>query len=247
MKPRIKISHLLLRPSSQADISNEIWNSVMAKQHESISAFRSIASEFSAYTQYYNEVNRTELPVLTCAAPEILSASKDLGSVGSSLSYGHYGAYLAHRSAIEDFGDFDALLVVESDVTFFINPSEMVDVIYGAYTYALQHRFSLVTFGEVVYGSGSLASQSDTEIDLGAYKQIDHFLNTHCYLIMRSEREAICRKLRTSGWHSPDIWLYWNYDRRSPILSLKAPVAFEISGYSVADYVNKPAGGPARV
>jgi hypothetical protein len=56
---------------------------------------------------------------------------------------------------------------------------------------------------------------------------------------MRSERESIQRKILVTGWHSWDIWMYWNYDRRSHIISTLSPAVYEIDGYSAVDYSNK--------
>jgi hypothetical protein len=240
--PKIKIAHLLLSPGSPGDIPDHIWNSVMFKQQQSIDAFRGIADNFAVYSQYHNNVNRTELPVDNCADPAIIRNSTTNFDVtdGAALTYGHYGAYKAHSSAINDFGDYDALLVVEGDISYSMSPDEFTKVIYDAYEYALQRQISIVTFGEVRYGWGSLASAQNTEIIYNdQYKRIDHFLNTHCYLIMRSERESIQRKILVTGWHSWDIWMYWNYDRRSHIISTLSPAVYEIDGYSAVDYSNK--------
>jgi hypothetical protein len=239
MKPRIKISHLLLDPNTPEDIPQERWTSAMDKQRQSINAFSAMATEFACYSQHYNRVNRTELPVGSCAQPSIINPSKHFVNNPPVLSYGHYGAYAAHRAAINDFGDFDALLIVESDVVYDLSPAEMTKVIYDAYEHALMNRGAMVTFAEVKYGQGSIAAERDTAVVQGNYKRIDHFLCAHCYLVMRSERERIQRKLSTTGWHAWDIWLYWNYDRRTTIYSTLQPLVHEPDGYSVIDYGNK--------
>jgi hypothetical protein len=211
----------------------------MSKQQQSVSAFQALATNFACYSQHYNRVNRTELPTTSCAQPSIINTSKSLDNSPPVLSYGHYGAYAAHRAAINDFGDFDALLVVESDVVYDLRPDEMSDAIYRAYEYAMMNSGAMVTFGEVKYGQGSIAAECDTAVYYEHYKRIDHFLCAHCYLILRSERERIQRKLSTTGWHAWDIWLYWNYDRRTPLYATLQPLVHEPDGYSVIDYNHK--------
>jgi hypothetical protein len=238
-RPKIKICHLLLDPNQPQDIHPEKWDSVMRKQNASIAAFQKIANNFSCYSQMYSVVNRTELPSENCAQPEIINTSKEFVNAPPVLSYGHYGAYVAHRSAIEDFGNYDAILVIESDVVYDASPEEMVNEIYEAYEFGVQRSGAMFTFGAVSYGMASRASYSDTAIEIGKYKQIDHFLCAHCYMVFGSEKESMQNKLKNSGWHAWDIWLYWNYDTRVPIFSTKEPLVHEPVGYSVIDYQNK--------
>jgi hypothetical protein len=59
------------------------------------------------------------------------------------------------------------------------------------------------------------------------------------YLVMKSERESILEKIETTGWHSPDFWLAWNYNRKSKILVSKEKLVYQKEGYSVLDYLEK--------
>jgi glycosyltransferase involved in cell wall biosynthesis len=238
-KPRIKICHLLLDPNQPQDIHPERWSSTMNKQKASIAAFEKISSNFACYSQMYSVVNRTDLPSENCAQPEIINASKEFANVPPVLSYGHYGAYVAHRSAIEDFGNYDAILVIESDVVYDVSPEEMVKEIYDAYEFGVQRSGAMFTLGAVSYGTASRASVNDTAIYMGKYKQVDHFLCAHCYMVFGSEKESIQNKLKNSGWHAWDIWIYWNYDTRVPIFATTKPLVHEPSGYSVIDYEEK--------
>lgn len=239
VRPRIKICHLLLDPNQPQDIHPERWGSVMDKQKASVAAFEKIASNFACYSKMYSVVNRTNLPSENCAQPEIINTSKEFINVPPVLSYGHYGAYVAHRSAIEDFGNYDAILVIESDVVYDVSPEEMVKEIYDAYEFGVQRSGAMFTFGAVSYGTASRASISDTAIYMDKYKQIDHFLCAHCYMVFSSEKESIQGKLKNSGWHAWDIWLYWNYDTRVPIFATTEPLVHEPAGYSVIDYEEK--------
>jgi hypothetical protein len=46
-------------------------------------------------------------------------------------------------------------------------------------------------------------------------------------------------KIKTTGWHSPDFWLAWNYNMKSKVLVSKDPICFQREGYSALDYLEK--------
>ena len=73
----------------------------------------------------------------------------------------------------------------------------------------------------------------------GDWLEVPHFLMGTTYLVMKSERESILKKIETTGWHSPDFWLAWNYNMKSKILVSKEPICFQKEGYSVLDYLEK--------
>lgn len=240
-EPKIKLVHLLLDPKEKKDIPIEMWNSRMQKQTQSIDCWRRIADKFYSYTEIYSKVNRDDLPAETCADPGIINYSKDFVNSPPVLSYGHYGAYKAHRDAIlnEFNNDVDALLILEGDVQFSISPEEMYHRIKEAVKFSTCNNASLFTLGPVSYGTASRASIRDTSIDFGEYRKIDHFLCAQCYLILKKERTSIQNKLLNTGWHAWDIWLYWNYDTRVPIFATKDPLVWEPDGSSMIDYKDK--------
>jgi hypothetical protein len=51
--------------------------------------------------------------------------------------------------------------------------------------------------------------------------------------------ENILNKIKTTGWHSPDFWLAWNYNMKSKLLVSKDPICFQKEGYSALDYLEK--------
>ena len=240
-RPKIKVVHMVLAPEWRADLPEDLWESRMNSQQNSISCWRGIASRFSTYTEKYSFVNRTELPSENCAEPTILDSSKELWRKPPALTYGHYGVYTAHRNAIVDefTEDLDAILLIEGDTMFKVPSSEMADVVYNAYEFAKENGGKMVTFADVRYGWSSLAAERDTSVDVGDYKIVDHFMPAYCYLVMASERESLLEKINTSGWHSWDIWLYWNYDRKSTLFATKEQYVFECSGSSMADYTER--------
>jgi hypothetical protein len=241
LQPKIKLVHLLLNPRDPKDIPSEMWESRISKQTQSIECWRKTSDFFHSYNEIYTDINRDEIPAETCADPGIINYSKEFQNIPPVLSFGHYGAYKAHRNAIlNEFNpDIDALLVVEGDVQFSITPEEMYKKISDAVKFSTCSNASLLTLAPVSYGTGSRASYSDTSVDFGDYSKIDHFLCAHCYLILKKERESIHYKLLNTGWHAWDIWLYWNYDTRVPIFSVKTPLVWEPDGSSMIDYKAK--------
>ena len=240
-EPRIKVVHLLLNPDFRGDVPPGMWSSRMEKQDKSIRCWSAVAHRFAHYVQSYSLVNRTELPSEGCAEPGIIERRYSHDRQPPLLSYGHYGAYASHRRALmEEFSeDVDAILVVEGDVVFDLSPNEMARKIYDGFAFASENSGSMVTFGEVKYGWASAAAQRDTEVVMGDWKKIDHFLCAHCYLVMASERQSIQEKLHTTGWHAWDIWMYWNYDCRVPIFAPLSPLVYEPLGISSIDYVDR--------
>lgn len=238
---KIKFIHLLLNPDNRQDIPQDLWESRISKQSNSINCWRRISHKFSSYVERYSIINRFEIPKENCAQPELVNYSKDLKLNPPVLSYGHWGAYKAHRDAIlfEFSQDCDAVLIVEGDVVFDLNPEEMWQRIESAVEFSKSNNGSLLTFAKVSYGLGSRASVGDSSQDFGDYKKIDHFLCAQCYLVMSNERESIQNKLMNTGWHAWDIWMYWNYDCRVPIFSTKESLVYEPIGASMIDYVSK--------
>lgn len=237
-RPKIKIVHLLLVPTWSGDLPTEMWESRMHNQAASVECWRRIAPEFSSYVERYVYVNRDELPEEGCADPSIIDRSLDLVKSPPSLSYGHYGVYTAHSSALmEEFGEhLDGIVLIESDTRFEVDPEEMAAKIYRAYEFALQNDGRMVSLAHVGYGVASRAAEYDTSVDMGEWKMVDHFMPAYCYLVMSSERESIKEKIRNSGWHSWDIWLYWNYDCKSRLFATSVPYVMDYSGISMADY-----------
>ena len=237
--PKIKIVHLLLNPDNNKDIPLEMWASTVQRQKRSIDSFSDKAHHFYAYTQIYSDVNREELPSESCAQPEIINPSKELKNEPPVLSYGHYGAYLAHRrGATQEFSDdLDALIILEGDVVSPLDSSDFHKRVMETYHFGLEHEAGLITFDKVVFNSGG-DYWSEVE-DHGKWLKIPHFLLGSMYMVFKREKDEIKRKYESSGWHSPDIWLSWNYHNRCPIFATKTPIVGQTHGASMIDYLER--------
>ena len=235
----IKVVHLLLDPNHQEDILDSNWRSTIEKQNLSIKCWEKMSHKFSSYVQRYTIVNRTELPSENCMDPGIINYSKEFKNEPPVLTYGHYGAYRAHTQGIyENFDeDVDILIVAEGDSYTDLNPDEFYSKVIEAYEMCQKIDGKIVSFaGPCFMTGGDWWSMSK---DRGDWIEVPHFLMGTTYLIMKSEREGILNKVETTGWHSPDFWLAWNYNMKSRILVSKEKITYQKEGYSVLDYLEK--------
>lgn len=237
--PNIRLVHLLLDPAEQKDIPDAQWESNLDKQRQSIECFEKIKTKFSSYVQSYSVLNREVVPEENCAQPGIINRTKEFVNEPPVLSYGHYGAFMAHkRGVIENFHeDIDLLIIIEGDVITHLSPDEFYNKVIEAYNLGIQNEACLISFAQRMYLSG--ANWWEHDIDFGNWIKVIHFILGSTYLIFKSERESIINKFQTTGWHSPDIWLAWNYSGKCPIFVSKEAIVHQVEGYSTLDYKNK--------
>jgi hypothetical protein len=240
IKPiNIKVVHLLLDPNKQEDILDLNWKSTIEKQNLSIQCWENMKDKFTSYVQRYSVVNRTELPYENCMDPRIINPSKEFKNEPPVLTYGHYGAYRAHTQGIkENFdSDVDILIIAEGDSYTDLSPDEFYNSIIEAHSLCERIDGKIVSFAGPCYMTGG--EWWNMTKDHGIFMEVPHFLMGTTYLVMKSERESILEKIETTGWHSPDFWLAWNYNRKSKILVSKEKLVYQKEGYSVLDYLEK--------
>ena len=235
----IKFVHLLLDPNESQDIAESNWKSTVDKQNLSIQCWENMKHKFTSYVQRYSVVNRTELPVETCMDPHIINTSKEFKNEPPVLTYGHYGAYRAHTQGIyENFDeDVDVLIIAEGDSYTNLSPDEFYNKVVESQSLCKRINGKIVSFAGPCYMTGGEWWNMTKEHD--DWLQVPHFLMGTTYLVMKSERESILNKIETTGWHSPDFWLAWNYHLKSKILVSKEPLCFQKEGYSALDYLEK--------
>ena len=235
----IKFVHLLLDPNDPQDISESNWKSTVDKQNLSIQCWENIKHKFTSYIKRYSVVNRTDLPVENCMDPHIINTSKEFKNEPPVLTYGHYGAYRAHTQGIyENFDeDVDVLIVAEGDSYTDLSPDEFYNKVVESQSLCKRINGKIVSFAGPCYMTGGEWWNMTKEH--GDWLQVPHFLMGTTYLIMKSERENILKKIETTGWHSPDFWLAWNYHLQSKVLVSKEPLCFQKEGYSTLDYLEK--------
>lgn len=238
-QPKIKVVHLLLDPNEPQDIPEKSWESTIQKQRMSIECWENMSHKFNSYIQRYTVVNRTELPVENCKDPSIINHSKEFKNEPPVLTYGHYGAYVAHTQGIkENFDeDVDVLIIAEGDSCTDYTPDDFYNKVIRAYELALLNDGKFVSLAGRFYMTGG--EWWKLEKDYGEFIEVPHFLMGTTYMIMKSERENILHNIENTGWHSPDFWLAWNYHNKSKIFVSKDKVVYQKEGYSVLDYQDK--------
>jgi len=235
---KIKIVHLLINPEHQKDVSDERWQSILDKQKQSIDCFEKLKCKFDSYTQQYSIINREELPWDTCWENAIINETCE-GNDSYCLSYGHYGAYMAHKRAItqEFSNDLDALIILEGDVITELNPDDFFNTIKKGYELGVERGSKICSFsGNIVWLSGN-EDYWDKVIDLGDFYDVPHFLLGSMYMIYKSERNNIINNLQTHYWHSPDVWLAWVYADKGGLISHKEMIGKQVSGYSTLNNI----------
>lgn len=240
--PAVKMVHLLLNPDYQADIPDEQWGSTISKQNRSIEYFSKIAHKFSASSQIFSNINRTELPVESCASPSNLYHNKNLEVKPYTLSYGHYGAYIAHKRGItQEFSEeCDCILVLEADAYSNMDSIDFYDKVMEAYKFGVEKNASMISLAGPYFLSGEdYWAQSESVEGYPDFVKVPHFLMGTAYLVFKKERSSIIEKFETRGWQSPDIWLAWNHNKQGDIYCTREYFAYQVSGYSLLDFHEK--------
>lgn len=239
----LKLIHLLLDPNYPEDIPQDKWESIIKKQEQSISSIKNIVPFFKTYTQQYSKINRTELPKEECATPELVQEKLNENIFDVAYSYGHYGAFMAHKKAVgEQFSDdVDGIIVIEGDVILDVPLDDFVKKVTDSYKFGLRNDASFITFGELKMGIRDEDPWKDI-IDLGDYFEVPHFMCCHMYLIFKREKDNLKHKLEKTKWIPWDTWLFWNYDRKVKMYSVKKRLVTESDGYSTIDFIDKKDG-----
>lgn len=242
-EPNIKLVHLLLDLKQNFDIPQEQWLSNIERQKKSTNCFSELVNRLTTYTQINSLVNRTELPSQSADLPHRVFENLE-NTNPPHLSYGHFGAFNAHRRALTtEFGDdVDAIIVVESDVVFDISTDEMYHEILKAYEFGKANNAAFITFAGCQFNSKFPGSNNHIE-DFGHYWKIPHFILGSMYMVFKSQRNILVEKFKNSGWHSPDLWLSENYHMEYPIYGTKKELVYQATGFSLIDYQMKDTHG----
>lgn len=244
VQPNIKLVHLLLDLDYSADIPKEKWQSNISRQNKSIQDFTRISNKFSSYVQLFSKVNRSDLPKHSSMFPEIVKESL-VGSVPPHLSYGHYGAWRAHkRGATQEFSDeVDALIIIESDVSFDVSDEVFYETIMEGYNLGKSMNAGFVTFaGSKWFPWFSDYNSLVEDID-DKWERVPHFALGSMYIVFKNIKNIIKEKYNTLGWHSPDVWLAEAFHNQTPMISLKEPMVYQVTGFSLIDYYIKDTHG----
>jgi hypothetical protein len=235
----IKLVHILLDPNEPKDIPLSSWESTVDKQLKSRECWGNIKHKFSSYVPRFNVLNREDLPVDTCADPEIINPNKDLVHEPPVLSYGHYGCYKSNKNAIiEEFDDdLDLMVLIGGDVVTDLTPDEFYNKIMEAYEIGITYNAGMINLNEPIYLSGG--EWWKESVSIGNWVNVPHFMIGDVILIFKSFKDDIIEKLKNTKWHSFDLWIAWNYSHKVVQFTANKNLAYQVEGFSVLDYQEK--------
>jgi len=152
------------------------------------------------------------------------------------LTSGHYGAWQGHMSAImASFVDEDYSLICECDCLLNVDPEYFRDRVDEAIELLENSDYKIVRFEapskQVEYGE-----KVSDNIYLGNIMTLGH-----CYMIHSKHRDWYLERYDTIGWHTPDWWLNFAFERANePMPSFKNIVLTKQSeGFSLIDNVHR--------
>lgn len=138
----------------------------------------------------------------------IIGKTKEPGTWG--FTSGHYGAWQGHLSAIlSSFVDQDYTLICECDCLLNVDPDHFRERVDEAISLLENSNYKIVRFEapnwQVEYKEEDRVSEN---IYLG-----DMMTLGHCYMIHSRDRDFYLDRLDNVGWHTPDWWLNYSFER----------------------------------
>jgi len=136
----------------------------------------------------------------------IKGKTKDFNEWG--FTSGHYGAWQGHLSAIlASFVDRDYTLICECDCLLNVDADFFRERVDEAISLLETSDYKIVRFEspnyQVEYGEKLSANlYSGNMMTLG-----------HCYMIHSKDRDFYLDRLDNVGWHTPDWWLNYSFER----------------------------------
>lgn len=165
----------------------------------------------------------------------ILGINKDPNLWG--LTSGHYGAWQGHLSAIlASFVDKDYTLICECDCILNVDAQYFRERVDEAINLLENSDFKIVRFEAPNHQVEFTDQLSDNLWSAN--------MNTlgHCYLISSKHRNFWLDRLDNVGWHTPDWWLNFAFERageRMPVFR-NLILTGQAEGFSIIDNVNRP-------
>jgi hypothetical protein len=134
--------------------------------------------------------------------------AREANDRGFTLKHGHYGCYMAHKSAIEQYlnDSIDALLICECDCVFTLPTAQLVERIERAYRACVEHDLLCFTFGPK-HGGNTVTDMGDNMVTT------TRLIETHCYMIPIGAKERVL-EIWNKPWDAADyIWTVYGWDR----------------------------------
>lgn len=205
---KIRIIHLLTNPETERER-------------------RSIA-EVSALANFGFEY----LPIVNAPYDGEIPPARECNDRGFDLTPRHYGCYLAHKTALDQFTqELDALIVCECDCIFVEEPERISNRIERMVAACIEGNIEIATLGYRHNGK-TLEKVGDNVI------VISQLIETHCLIIPQHAKERI-KALFDLPWDAADyIYTVYGYDRSNLRIGTFADraVAVQATGPSLIDH-----------
>jgi hypothetical protein len=188
MKPKIKIVHLLCRPTQPRELASV----------ESVAPLDDFGVK---YVQHCNKpAKKFPLDALHCRRPKDLSMRPKTGH----LWPGQYGAWKAHMRAFEfEFGDdVDFLIIAECDCILAVPPETFVDELYDTAEYMVNREVEYLSFGGHNVNNNHYSIDPNPE----GWSIVSHIFQTHCVMFPKSSRDYVLKNFYESPWDNIDFW-----------------------------------------
>lgn len=153
------------------------------------------------------------------------------------LTAGHYGAWNGHLNAIMcSMVDSDYSLICECDCLLNVEPNFFKDRVDEAIDVMEKYNYKIVRF-EVP----NFQTEYDRKLSDNLYSG-NLIIMTHCYLINPKDRDFFINRLDNVGWHTPDWWLNFSFERANEKMAIfkNLELTKQASGISAVDNVYRP-------
>jgi len=188
-------------------------------------------SKLSDYGITYNTcINKryTELPPAeNCEYPDKISLEP-----GGKLTPGHYGCYLAHKSAFYQGinTDSDFILIFECDAVIDVSYTEFIKKMNFACE-VLNNNEELLMFS---FGFHNNTNIVDKKQD---YWIVNKFYGAHAYIIPKRSFEVIDNMYQTCKWNVTDLLFSEKLNQYKTGI-FEFPVTKQSAGYSILDKIH---------
>jgi hypothetical protein len=189
MKPKIKIVHLLCRPTHDREVA-------------SIASIAPLNDLGIKYVQHCNRPTYQFPPdAINCRRFHDLSFTFAPGK----LWPGHYGAWQAHLRAFqyEFTEDLDFFMIAECDCILRVSPEIFAREVFDSADYMANRDVEYLSFG-----GHNVNSTNDRFIEHNpeGWTIVSHIFKTHCIMFTRATRDFVLRSFYTAPWDNIDFW-----------------------------------------
>ena len=221
---KIKLLHLVTEPETNEKEKRSIENLKSFCEHTGIK-----------YDMRVNKIWKELPPSGNCNRPQDIDwKPQSIGNGFGKLTPGHYGCYLAHKSAITDLDNqnYDFVLVFEGDTIIDSDFNELYESLFRFNRIANEQGLDLVGFGNPKETTNINGPQIED-----VYCDVIPFVPAQSYLIPQSKLNNWKNKLNNEKWEAWDLWIM-NIGQMKSGISDKVYTK-HLPGFSLVDQIEK--------